>query len=142
MVRQLNRIDGKVRLGLLALILLASMVFLFQPAPASAHCDAANGPVVWAAQEALEAGNVTLILPYVKAGAEADLMAAFQHALEVRKLGGEAPAQADRYFFEMAVRLHRAGEGAAYTGLKEETDHGAALAAADEALEAGSLDEL
>lgn len=38
------------------------------------------------------------------------------------------------------VRLHRIGEGASYTGLKYETDHGPALAAAADALETGNLD--
>jgi hypothetical protein len=35
-----------------------------------------------------------------------------------RKAGGEAKELADLYFFETLVRVHRAGEGAAYTGLK------------------------
>jgi hypothetical protein len=142
MLQQFNQIVRKVKASLFVLVLLAGTVFLFQPAPAAAHCDSVNGPVVLAAQEALETGDVKLILPYVKAGAEAELTAAFQHAREVRKLGGEAQALADRYFFETAVRLHRAGEGAAYTGLKEETDHGPALAAAEQALETGSLEQV
>ena len=57
-------------------------------------------------------------------------------------MGPEAQDLADHYFFETAVRLHRQGEGAAYTGLKTETDHGPALAAADEALETGSLEDV
>jgi hypothetical protein len=36
----------------------------------------------------------------------------------VRTLDLEAKALADRYFFETLVRLYRAGEGAAYKGLK------------------------
>lgn len=124
--------------GLLALAVGA--IIFSQPAPASAHCDSVNGPVVMAAQAALEQGDVKLVLPYVKPEAETELTAAFQHTLEVRQLGAEAQELADHYFFETAVRLHRQGEGAAYTGLKTETDHGPALAAADEALETGSLD--
>ena len=47
------------------------------------------------------------------------------------------------YFFETMVRLHRAGEGAPYTGLKPAgTDLGPAIAGADKALESGSVDEL
>jgi hypothetical protein len=49
---------------------------------------------------------------------------------------------AERWFFETAVRLHRAGEGAPYTGLKEIADLDPALAAADEALETGDLHEV
>ncbi len=113
---------------------------LARPAPASAHCDSTSGPVVGAAQAALETGDVARVLPYVQPSAEPELTAAFQHTLEVRRLGGEAQQLADRYFWETAVRLHRTGEGAAYTGLREQTDFGPALEAADRALETGSLD--
>jgi len=48
---------------------------------------------------------------------------------------------ADRYFFETLVRVHRAGEGAPYTGLKPAgRDLGPALPAADKALEDGVLE--
>ena len=122
--------------------LVAALLFVAQPRPAEAHCDSINGPVVTAAQQALDTGNVKLVLPYVQPQYEAELTAAFEHAAEVRKLGGDAQSLADRFFFETAVRLHRQGEGAPYTGLNEETDHGPALAAADAALVSGSLDEV
>jgi hypothetical protein len=49
----------------------------------------------------------------------------------------------DNYFFETLVRVHRAGEGEPYTGLKPagtEVEPGIRLA--DKALETGSADEL
>jgi len=47
------------------------------------------------------------------------------------------------YFFETLVRVHRAGEGAPYTGLKPAgLDLGTAIPAADEALKTGSPDKL
>jgi hypothetical protein len=98
--------------------------------------------VATAARQALEAGTIDLILPYVKAEAEGELTTAFQRVLEVRRLGGEALALADRYFMEAAVRLHRAGEGAPYTGLREETEVSPALAAADGALQTGALEPI
>jgi hypothetical protein len=128
------------RTWMLALAFVGSLVALLRPSAAQAHCDAVNGPVVDAARKALAAGDVSLILPYAPESAEAELTAAFAHTLEVRALGGEAAALADRYFFETAVRLHRAGEGAPYTGLKEDVDFGPALEAADEVL-AGSSPE-
>lgn len=139
MSQQLKQILFKVKSWII-LALAVGAVVLVQPTPAQAHCDSVNGPVVIAAQEALETGEVNLVLPYVKPEYEAELTTAFKHALKVRKQGPEARELADRYFFETAVRLHRAGEGAPYTGLKDETDHGPALAAAEEALETGSLD--
>jgi hypothetical protein len=142
MLQQLRQFGLNIKVWMLALALLAGVMFLIQPAPAQAHCDAINGPVVTAARAALESGDVKLVLPYVRPEYEAELVAAFQHTLEVRKLGAEAEALADHFFFETAVRLHRTGEGAPYTGLKAETDHGPALAAAAKALETGSLSEV
>jgi hypothetical protein len=46
------------------------------------------------------------------------------------------------YFFETLVRIHRAGEGAPYTGLKPGTAVDPAVALADKALETGSVDKL
>ncbi len=83
------------------------------------HCDSLDGPVVSAARLALETDEVDLILPYVDADGEHELRDAFDRARKVRTLGGEARDVADRWFFETAVRVHRAGgEGAPFTGLK------------------------
>jgi Family of unknown function (DUF6448) len=63
--------------------------------------------------------------------------------LATRKLAPQAQELADRYFFETLVRIHRAGEGAPYTGLKPAgRDLGPAIPAADKAVETGSLDEV
>jgi hypothetical protein len=68
---------------------------------------------------------------------------AFQKTLGVRKLGPEAQKMADMYFFETLVRVHRAGEGAPYTGLKPAgRDLGPAIPAADRAIETGNADPL
>lgn len=110
---------------------------------AQAHCDAVDGPVARAALKALETKNVNLILPYAPAEAEPELTAAFKQALAVRGKGAEAKTLADRYFMETAVRLHRAGEKAPYTGLKPAgIDFGPAIPAAEKALESGTLDPL
>ena len=82
------------------------------------HCDSLDGPVVGAAREALNAGDVAIVLPFVPERDEADVQAAFTAVMSVRAMGDQAQAVADRLFFETVVRLHRAGEGAAYTGLK------------------------
>ena len=82
------------------------------------HCDTLDGPVVQAARAAFEANNVNLILPYVPAESEHELKEGFLKASEVRRPGGKARELADYWFFELAVRLHRAGEGASYTGVK------------------------
>jgi hypothetical protein len=65
----------------------------------------------------------------------------FQKTLKVRTQGKDAQELADRYFFETLVRVHRAGEGAPFTGLKPAgTEVEPGVAAADQALERGSAD--
>jgi hypothetical protein len=102
-----------------------------------------DGPVVTAARKALDASDVDLILPFVHAAGEAEVRDAFDRAVKARALGSEAEDVADRWFFETAVRVHRAGEGAPYTGLKPAgLDVGPVIPAAERALESGSPDEL
>lgn len=82
------------------------------------HCNSLDGPVVGAAREALKAGDVAIVLPFVPDGDEEDVRAAFTAVMPVRAMGHQARAVADRLFFETVVRIHRSGEGAPYTGLK------------------------
>ena len=108
---------------------------------ASAHCDGLDGPVVKAAQKALQTNNVNLILIWVQKENEAELRAVFQQTIGVRRFSAESKAVADRYLFETLVRLHRAGEGAPYTGLKPAgRDLGPAIPA--RAIETGRTDAL
>ena len=112
-------------------------------APARAHCDGLDGPVVGAAQRALQTGDINQVLIWVRPQDEDEIKSAFQAALDVRKLGPQAQALADRSFFETLVRVHRAGENAPYTGLKPAgRDLGPAIPAADKALETGSDEAL
>ncbi len=126
----------------LALTVAALGLLLYAP-PARAHCDTLSGPVVRDATAALEKKDLQPLLKWVKPDVEPELRAAFEATLSVRSLEPKARELADRYFFETAVRLHRAGEGAPYTGLKAEADDPAGLiAASDRALEQGSADRL
>jgi uncharacterized protein DUF6448 len=118
-------------------------VTLIGPTRSFAHCDGLDGPVVKAAQTALESGDVNPVFIWVQKNDEAELKAAFQKTLSVRKLSAAAKVLADNYFFETLVRIHRAGEGAAYTGLKPAgRDLGPAIPAADKALSSGSTKDL
>src|SRR5512132_3165510 len=131
----------KIRVALLGLSLSLSVCLFLVPRPASAHCDTMDGPVVKAAQKALETGKLGPVLAWVQPKDEAEIKAAFARTLAVRKLSPEARELADRYFFETLVRVHRAGEGAPYTGLKPAGSVvDPALTAADKALETGKLE--
>lgn len=115
----------------------------FTLATAAAHCDGEDGPVVAAAQAALAAGTVEPALAWVPAKDEAEIRAAFARTLAVRGLSPEAKALADRYFFETLVRVHRAGEGAGFDGLKPAgRDLGPAIPATDRAIGSGKLAEV
>ena len=119
-----------------------ALVFVaLSPARAFAHCDGLDGPVVKAAQLALDTRNPALALMWVSETDEREIHAAFEQTLAVRALSPQAKELADRYFFETLVRLHRAGEGASFTGLKPAgRDLGPAIPAADEAVRSGSLE--
>ena len=123
------------------MVILFSVLWLVIPGIGSAHCDTLDGPVVMTAKAALEKGDVTPVLKWVKKDDEKEIRELFQETMTVRSKGKEARELADRFFFETLVRIHRAGEGAPYTGLKSEPVE-PIIAAADKALESGSADEL
>ena len=115
--------------------------FALMPARALAHCDGLDGPVVKAAQRALETRNAALVLIWVQEKDEPEIRKAFEQTLAVRELSAQARSLADRFFFETLVRVHRAGEGAPFTGLKPAgRDLGPAIPAADEAVRVGSVE--
>jgi hypothetical protein len=126
----------------LVLALLAGVLLLL-PAEARAHCDTMDGPVVKAAQRALATRNVNLVLIWVQEKDEAEIVQRFRQTLAVRRLSREARNLADNSFFETLVRLHRAGEGEPYTGLRPAgTDLGPIIPLADRALQSGSTEAL
>lgn len=107
------------------------------------HCDSMDGPVVKAAMRALDAGDVKLVLPYVPKDGEAEVIQAFGKVISLHKQPNGAKEVADLYFFETVVRIHRAGEGAPYTGLKPAgLDVGPVIPLAEKAIETGKPDEL
>ncbi len=125
-----------VRSGLLA----AVAALLVAPLTVRTHCDTLDGPVVQAAREAIARGDVTPVLKWVKPDEEAGIREAFARTLAVRSLSPEAAELADRYFFETLVRIHRAGVGEPFTGLKPAAAVDPGIAAADRALETGAID--
>lgn len=101
-------------------VAIAALVLFSFSSRLFAHCDTMNGPIIPEAQAALVAGDVTPILKWVKPEHEAEIKAAFTRAITVRRTSPEAAELADRFFLETLIRIHRAGEGAPYTGLKDE----------------------
>ncbi|MCZ7537115.1 MAG: DUF6448 family protein [Acidimicrobiia bacterium] len=109
--------------------------------PASAHCDTEDGPAVQDARRALETGNVNYALKWVHAEGEDEVRAAFDAVRAAR--GGDRVEIVERQFLETLVRVHRAGEGAGFDGIKPTgTELPPEVVAADAALESGTIDPL
>ncbi|MCM2271546.1 MAG: DUF6448 family protein, partial [candidate division Zixibacteria bacterium] len=125
---------------LTAAILLSLISF---PTYSSAHCDTMDGPTVADGKMALTSGDITPALKWIMPDVEAELNAVFNHVLEVRSKSESSRELENRYFLETLVRLHRAGEGAPYTGVKPAgTELEPAVKLADESLESRSVDAL
>ena len=67
------------------------------PDSARAHCDTLDGPVVVAAKAALEKGDITPVLKWVRKEDEKEIRAQFDKTLAVRKQSKEAKELADMY---------------------------------------------
>ena len=120
----------------------AAVCTLFWSLPAAAHCDTLDGPVVAAARKALATGNVNLVLVWVQEKDDAQIRRHFEKTLSVRKLNAQARELSDLYFFQTLVRIHRAGKGAGYTGLKPAGKIEPPIAAADRSIESGKLQDV
>jgi len=127
--------------GLLIFVILIT-IFKLIPVTVYAHCDTLDGPVISDAKVALEKGDATPVLKWVNKEYEPEIRSAFNKTLAVRAKGAEAKELADMYFFEALVRIHRAGEGAPYTGLKPAGAVEPIVTLADKAIESGRVDDL
>lgn len=114
-------------------------VMMMGAGKASAHCDSLNGPIIPEARAALEKADITPLLKWVRPEHEAEIRKAFDKTVSVRAASAEVKEVADWYFFETLIRLHRAGEGAPYTGIKD-TPVEPIVALAEKALSSGSVD--
>jgi len=123
-------------------LLIVVTVVSMAPVLVLAHCDSLDGPVVQDARLALDKGDPAPVLKRVSKEHEEEIRYAFKQTMAVRGKSDDAKALADRYFFETLVRVHRAGEGEGFTGLKPATNVDPGIAAADKALQSGSAKEL
>ncbi len=121
--------------------LVLALLFLAAAPLARAHCDTLNGPVVEDARLAITKTDMTPVLKWVRSDDEPAIREVFKKTLAVRLASPVAAEVADTHFFETLVRLHRAGEGEPYTGLKTETPE-KGVAAADNAIAQRGATEL
>lgn len=140
MFERFRKVSYRAALMVIATALVGTAL-LSTSTPAQAHCDSEQGPVAAAARQALETGDVKLISPYVQPEYEKELSAALKQSVAVRRQGGQSKTLADQYFVETAIRLHRLGEGAPYTGMTDEATPDS-IVAADKAMSSGSMTEV
>lgn len=133
----MNRINKYV--GTMTAVLIC-FVLLTSPRIAAAHCDTMDGPVVQDARKALETKDVTPVLKWIQVKDEKSVKEAFKKALAAQ--GKKQQPAAEKKFFESLVRVHRAGEGEPFTGLKPAGEVEPVIAEADKALAGGSPDGL
>ncbi len=109
--------------------------------PARAHCDTIDGPVIMDAKKALETKNINLVLIWVQAGDEGEIKEDLIKPLE-REIyhPGRRLLTVNYFLFKRLVRVHRAGEGAGYEGLRtSRTELNPAVQAADMAIKDGKI---
>ncbi len=115
---------------------------LLAPGTAMAHCDSEDGPIIPIILESLEGGDITSLLKWISSEDEEEIKSLFVRVRALRRQSDEAKEIADRLFIETFIRVHRAGEGAPYTGIKPAGSILPVFTALDKALESGSVDEL
>ena len=136
---QQRRRSLKIRLlsfSLFSLLILSSNVTF-------AHCDSMDGPLITDARKAIGQNNINFVLKWVQPKNETEIKDAFKLMMKVRGFSADARALAEKYFFETLVRIHRAGEGVPFTGVKPSgTPIDEKILAADKSIETGNLSPL
>jgi len=127
---------GLVPLFILSMLILSTNVTF-------AHCDTMDGPLIADARKAMGQNNVNYVLKWVSAANESEIRDAFNLVMKVKGLSPEAKELSEKYFFDTLVRIHRAGEGELFTGVKPSgTPIDDKVLAADKSIEIGNLSPL
>lgn len=123
-------------------VVLIAMMVVFLSNFAFGHCDSEDGPIIPAIRTSLENGEIEPLLKWIAPEDESEIRKLFDRVREVRSQSSEAKQLADRLFIETFIRIHRASEGAPFTGIKEAGSNPLIFAELDQALESGSVDAL
>ena len=127
---------GLVPLFILSMLILSTNVTF-------AHYDTMDGPLIADARKALGKNNVNYVLKWVSTANESEIRDAFNLVMKVKGLSPEAKELSEKYFFDILVRIHRAGEGEPFTGVKPSgTPIDDKVLAADKSIEIGNLSPL
>lgn len=122
-------------------LVFVSLFMIFGSLSAAAHCDSYDGPTIKDAMKALETNNVNLVLKWITAEQEKEIIPLFNKTYALKSGDKEVYAIVEKHFFETLVRLHRETEGAPYTGLKPAGTTKKIIQLSDQALESKDIDE-
>jgi hypothetical protein len=132
---------GKLRNNFIPLIILITLIFSSNVS--FGHCDTMEGPLIRDAQKAIHQNNVNIVLKWVPAADENEIKDAFKQMMKVKGINTEEKVLAEKHFFDTLVRIHRAGEGMPFTGVKPAgTPVDEKIKAADKSIELGNLSPL
>ncbi len=137
-----SAIKSKAAKTLMAIVIAVTIIAMM-PLTANAHCDTMDGPTVADGRKAMESNNINYVLKWVQPEYDEEVTLIFNQSMKIKDLSSEAKEVAEQYFFGNLVRIHRAGEGAPYTGLKPSGTHvDEKVLAADKSIEIGNLSPL
>ena len=126
---------------IMSFLLLFSFMFIFQQ-QSFAHCDSYDGPVVKDALKALKKNNVNLVLKWIDASQEQEIIRLFDKTYKLKTGDKEIYEIVEKHFLETLVRLHRETEGAPFTGLKPAGSIKNIILLSDKAISEGNVDDL
>lgn len=134
----LNAMKRMMKITAIIMVLLLAAV----PAGLYAHCDSYDGPVIKDALKALENNDVSLVLKWVSPSDEQQITDLFNKTYALKNGDQQIYEIVREHFLETLVRLHRAHEGAPYTGLKPAGSASPIVKMADIALDEQNIDDL
>ena len=125
------------------IFIFGTLIITTMPGSGFPHCDTMDGPVVSDAKSALDRNNVNYVLKWVRNEDEKEITSAFNQVIKIRSLNNDAKILAEKYFYDVLVRIHRAGEGVSFSGVKPSGSQiDEKVKAADKSIEMGNLSPL
>lgn len=132
----MSRKQFAIAVGLLSLVM---SVFSM---PTFAHCDSYDGPVIHDARLALQKGEVSFVMKWIREEHEEEIKSLFSKTLSLKNADHQIYNIVEKHFLETLVRLHREGEGAPFTGLKPTGSVTPIIQMADKSIEDSDIESL
>lgn len=132
----------KIRKGFGKITFLIGVMMMIFTVQTYAHCDSFDGPVIQDALKALDSEDVKLVMKWIEEEYEEEIKNLFEKTVSLKQGDVEIYSIVEMYFLETLVRVHREGEGAAYTGLKPAGSTTPFVQMADRSIEDGDMNRV